>query len=183
MYDRLFHMGAVAGNVAATTTLSTQPSYSARVPGGTDYTGLQIGVEIAATGVGTSTLVEVTYTSQSGGTGHTTGAFAISGFSSGVPGYVKLLPLASGDCGVQTIESVIISSGGGTMFSGTLNFFIARPLAMLLTNISANTPPRIFPLETVGCPQIWSDSAISLLFINNSSTVAPYEYVIEIAGG
>ena len=65
VYDRLFHAGAYAFN--ASTTLASQPSYSSRIPGGTDYTGLQLWAE-AVTGGTLIQNVTVTYTDQDGNT-------------------------------------------------------------------------------------------------------------------
>lgn len=119
-YDRLWHAGAFAFN-SGTTTLSGQPSYASRV--NSVYHGTQIWYE-AATGTSSALTLTVTYTNQSGTTGKTTGAIAANTASVGGAGQ---FPLASGDDGVQKVESVTTS--GGT--SGTFNIFVARPLAIV----------------------------------------------------
>jgi hypothetical protein len=179
LYDRLWHGGAFLDNHGSTYTLSAQPSYSSRVPGGTDYTGLQIWGE-TSTGFNNSTCtLTVTYTDQSGNTGHTTGAVTFANPGTNVLGNLFLLPLAAGDCGVQKIESVTFSSGA-TNGSG-VNVLVVRPL---WRGIIADTPvpcARAFGIDQTGMPQVWQDSALNLMVKTAAAVFATAYAVVEIA--
>lgn len=157
LYDRLFHAGAF--NFNDSLSLSSQPSYSSRVPSA-NYAGLQIWYEqvTAATG---NQAVTVTYTNQAGTTGRTTGSV-----SWGVPptvGRMFPLPLQAGDSGVQKIESVV----GTTASAGTFNIVVIRQLWTGRVH-SVNEGDNHGPDRT-GMPQVFSDSALALM-INSDTT-------------
>lgn len=118
LWDCLFAAGAYAFN--ANTTLASQPSYSGRVPG-TNYNGLELWIEAVTTFTGNQSIA-VTYTNESGATGHTTGTIA-TGVAPTI-GRMLQLPLAAGDRGIQKVESVV-----STVSSvGTFNVRVMRPL-------------------------------------------------------
>mgnify|MGYP003442982069 CR=1 FL=1 len=73
LFDCLFKAGAYAFNAA--TTLASQPSYSSRVLGGTDYSNTEIWIEAATAFTGNQSIA-VTYTNQAGTTARTTGTIA-----------------------------------------------------------------------------------------------------------
>ena len=122
MYDRIFSAGAYAFN--ANVILAAQPVYTSRIPGGTDYKGLEIWVE-QVTLATLNQAVTVTYTKEDGVTGgRTTGAVGIG--AAPTVGRMWRLPLQSGDCGVSKIESVL----GTVASAGTFNVHVMRPLWM-----------------------------------------------------
>lgn len=174
LFDRLFVAGAYS--FAANTTLATQPSYSARLPG-TDYKSLEIWIETVTTFTGTPTFT-VTYTNEAGTTGRTTGATAATG-ALVAPGCFQL-PLQTGDNGVQKIESVVET----TASAGTFNVMVLRPLALLtargFTAGAIITQPQDFAL--LGMPQLYSDTAIFGLASNNTSPDLADIY-LEISNG
>ncbi len=163
MFDRVFLAGSYAFNAAV--TLTSQPSFAARVPNG-DYSGLQIWAQIASTITGTQN-VTVTYTDQDGNGGATTGAIAML---AGVTGTCQMLPLAAGDSGVQLIETVT-----GTVSSvGTFNIFIARPLAILNAPTALQIYTRSF--EQLCMPEIYPGSAIAtMMHTNNTASMVEFE--------
>jgi hypothetical protein len=165
--DILWKGGTYANN-SGTTTLSGQPSYSSRVPGGTDYTGLQIWIEVSTAFVsGTTWSVVVTYTDQDGNTGAstiTTGSLAAAGLTKG---RMYQLALASGDSGVRKIESVVVTTGGTT--SGAFNVLVLRPLWS--GRVSAANQGDCHGIDRTGMPIVFSDSAIAL-YLNADSTVS-----------
>lgn len=170
LYDRLFHAGSYAFN--ASTTLTSQPSYSSRVPGGTDYTGTQIWIETTSTFSG-SAAIAVTYTNQSGATGHTTGTVTIGAT---VSANMVMLPLQSGDSGVQKIESVTATVAS----AGAFNVVVARPLWTWW--FSKTNESVLHPLEVVGMPQIWQDSCLALIYFQHGSGAPnPLELYLEVA--
>jgi hypothetical protein len=118
VYDRLFSCGAFAFN--ANVTLAAQPSFVSRLPG-SNYKGLEIWVEMVTAATGNQA-VAVTYTDDAGATGHATGAVGIS--AAPTVGRMWQLPLAAGDKGVQTIETIV----GSVASAGTFNVHVLRHL-------------------------------------------------------
>jgi len=179
LWDKLYAVGITTSQLGTlqTLTLSTQPSYSTRVPNGTDYTGLRIFVEITTTMSATATTINVTYTNQAGTTGRTSVATAsLSGF---VAGRWVEMPLQTGDTGVQKIESVII--GGATNASGALNVIVARPLWTARINIANGGD--IHGLDKTGMPYVYANSALVLTVITDSTSSGVPDLNIEIANG
>lgn len=124
LYDRLWHAGKfVIGS--SPYSLSSQPSISARVPGG-NYSGLQLWGIGGGNNAGTT--VTVTYTDQDGNAGASTPAHPIPYFVAGTPTQIYStwqIPLASGDSGLQKVESVTLTNGAAT---AECNLMIVRPL-------------------------------------------------------
>ena len=178
LYDRLFHAGSISMLSLATTTLASQPSYSSRVPGGTDYTGLKIFLEINTAVSATATTVSVNYTNQAGTTGRTTGATAsLSGF---ITGRLIEMPLQAGDTGVQKIESITV--GGTVATTGTVNVIVARPL---WTNgrVSVAGAGDVHGLDKTGMPIVWTDSALWPVVTADSTSGGLVDMLLEIANG
>ncbi len=172
LYDRLFHAGTYSFN--SNVTLASQPSYSSRVPGGTDYTGTQLWFECVTAFTGNG-VITVTYTDQAGNPGHST-SVTIVALSTG-PITSTQIPLASGDSGISKIESVVATVAS----VGTFNLFIARPLLYLYSNFGAyqlDTPPQW--LDQTGMPVVFQDSCLALLTQSTSASV-PVDLRLEIA--
>lgn len=171
IYDRLFAAGAYAFN--ANTTLASQPSYAARVPGA-DYTGLQIWVEqvTAATG---NQAVNVTYTNQAGTGSRTTGATGIG--AAPTVGRCWQLPLQAGDSGVQSIQVV----AGTVATVGTFNVMVLRPLWS--GRVQLANGGDVHDLLRTGMPQVYADAALYALISADSTSSGVPEVMIEIANG
>lgn len=171
IYDRLFAAGAYAFN--ANTTLASQPSYAARVPGA-DYTGLQIWVEqvTAATG---NQAVNVTYTNQAGTGSRTTGATGIG--AAPTVGRCWQLPLQAGDSGVQSIQVV----AGTVATVGTFNVMVLRPLWS--GRVQLANGGGVHDLLRTGLPQVYADSALYALISADSTSSGVPEVMLEIANG
>jgi hypothetical protein len=169
LYDRLFVAGAYAFNAA--TTLSAQPSYSARVPGA-DYGGTQIWVECVTAFTGNLTIA-VTYTNQAGTTAHTTGTVATG--MAPIVGRCFQLPLAAGDSGVQKIESV--TSTVATV--GTFNVMVLRPLWS--GRIQIANGGDVHDLLRTGMVQVGANAALYALVSADSTATGIPQLAIEIA--
>lgn len=170
--DLLFKAGAYAFN--ANTTLSSQPSYSSRVPGGTDYKGLQIWLE-AVTAFTGNLSIAVTYTNQDGTTGRTTGTVALG--TAPTVGRMFQLPLQAGDTGVQKIESVVASVAS----AGTFNVLVLRPLWEGRVRSANDGDNHAF--DKTGMPEVFADSAlIGIVAADSTSTGIP-SMQIEVANG
>lgn len=151
LYDMVFKAGAYAFNAAV--SLSSQPSYAARMPN-TDYTGTQIWLETVTAFTGNQTIA-VTYTNAAGTAGQTTGTIA-TGVAPTV-GRMLQLPLAAGDVGVQKIESV--TSTIATV--GTFNVLVLRELwsgRVTAINGGGNAGP-----DLTGLPIVPATAALYML--------------------
>ena len=172
LYDRLFNAGAYSFN--SSVTLTSQPSYAGRVPGGVDFTNTEIWVECVTAFTG-SMSIAVTYTNQSGVTGRTTGTVA-TGVAPTV-GRIIQLPLQAGDSGVQQIGSVVASVAS----AGTFNIVVARRLAILRVGIANGGD--IFGLDKIGLPQIFTDSALCLAVMADSTSSGTPWLLLDVANG
>jgi hypothetical protein len=172
LFDLLFKAGAYAFNAAV--TLAAQPSYSSRVPGGTDFDGTQIWVEgvTAFTGIPTFT---ITYTNSAGTAARTTTFTPLAVMTIGE---LQQIPLQAGDNGVQKIETVTCTIST----VGTFNVLVMRPLMIGGEQVSTYTS-RYGEAE-IELPQIWDTSALYPLFSSSATlnTTNP-DLLIGIAHG
>jgi hypothetical protein len=176
LFDRLFHAGSVLLTALATTTLSAQPSYAARLPG-TNYNGLGIFLEVNAAVSATATTVSVGYTNQAGTAGRSTGATgSLSGFTTRrlIP-----MPLQAGDTGVQKIDSVTV--GGTVATAGSVNVIVARRLWSNRVSI-ANDGGLDGPDRT-GLIVIMPNTALWLVVQTDSTSSGIPELLITLAEG
>jgi hypothetical protein len=177
LYDRLWHAGNLTVSSVATTSFSSQPSFSSRVPGG-DYSGLQIFIE-QTTGGGTASTVTVTYTNEAGVTGQVSESVSLN--SSGQAGNVYRVPLAAGDRGVQTIEAWNVTSSGS---SATYNVVVARHITTLYQRGTGAESAVVMWLDRLGARYIYNDSCLWVVGKYQSSNALPaFDMEIEIASG
>lgn len=172
VFDRLFVAGAYAFN--ANTALTSQPSFSSRVPGGTDYVGTQLWVEqvTAATG---NQAVNVTYTNSAGTASRTTGATGIG--AAPTLGRCWQLPLQAGDAGVQLVTNV----AGTVASAGTFNVMVLRPL--LSARVRSANDGDVQDLLRTGLPQVYDTSALYVLVsADSTSSGLPYA-TIDVVNG
>lgn len=180
LVDRLFHVGSIALNALATTTLTARPGFASRVSvngGSARYIGTELWIEINAAVSATATTVSVTYTNQSGVTGRATGASAsLSGF---ITGRMIKLPLQAGDSGVQAIEAVVV--GGVVATSGTVNILILRPLLTVNTRV-ANAG---WSLDLAGCgmAEVFTDSCLMLMCAADGTTSPTISSQLDVSNG
>lgn len=172
IYDLLFKAGAYAFNAA--TTLASQPSYSSRVLGGTDFNNTEIWLECVTAFTGNQTIV-VTYTNQSGTAARTTGTIATG--VAPIVGRMLMLPLQTGDTGVQKIESV--TSTVSTV--GTFNVLVLRRLWQGRVRAANDGDTHDF-LKT-GMPEIFADTAFFLSVTADSTATGIPEIQIEVING
>lgn len=171
VFDLLFKAGAYAFN--ANTALSSQPSYSGRLPG-TDYKQTEIWVETVTTATGNQTW-NVTYTDQDGNAGATTGAVGIG--AAPTVGRCWQLPFAAGDSGVQLVTNV----AGGTGSAGTANILVLRPLWSGRVRLANDGD--VHDLLRTGMPQVFADSALYFLVCADSTSSGIPGMELEIANG
>jgi len=171
LYDVLWKAGAYAFNVS--TSGNPPTSFSSRIPGGTDYTGLELWYEQVTAG----TLVQnvaVTYNDQ-GGASSTTGTVAAP--AAMILGRMFQLPLAAGDTGIQGVTGVV----GTVASAGTFNLLIMRPLAEARIRV-ANDGVVQDALAT-GMPIVFADSALILIVTADSTSTGLPEMMIDVVNG
>ena len=171
LFDMVFKAGAYTFN--ANVTLSAQPSYSARMPGGV-YEDTQIWIE-AVTAFTGNLSIAVTYTNQAGTAARTTGTVALG--IAPTLGRMIQLPLQSGDSGVQKIESVVAT----VSTVGTFNVLVLRPLWSGRVKIANDGD--VHDLAKTGMPVLFADSAIVIAVNADSTATGIPEIELVIANG
>jgi hypothetical protein len=170
--DMLFKAGAYAFN--ANVTLASQPSYSARIPGG-DYKGTELWLECVTAFGGGNLSIAVTYTNQDGTTGRTTGTVALG--TAPTLARMMQIPLASGDTGLRTIESVTATG----VTSGTFNLLVLRPLwsgRAVSTNYAVVQGP-----DQTDLPIVYDTSALIVQVATDGTTSGVTEMRFGIVNG
>lgn len=170
LYDCLFSAGAYVFN--ADVTLTSQPSFSGRVPG-TDYRGLELWLEQVTAMTGNQT-IQINYLDQGGNAGDT-GAIA-TGLAP-IVGRMLRLPLASGDDGISQL--VRVRSSVSTV--GTFNVHIMRPLWTGRVVIANGGDTHSF--ARTGLKTIYADSALRVVAQPDSTATALPQLYIEICDG
>jgi hypothetical protein len=172
LHDRLFHAGAFAFNFNG--SLTGQPSFASRLPGGNDYTGTELWLEAVTAFIGNLSIA-VTYTNQDGVTGRSTGTVAL-GFAP-IVARLSQLPLQAGDTGIQRIDSIVAT--GAT--AGTFNLFIARPLAEF--DIRVANAQDTQGIDIVGMPVVTADACLSLMVAPDGIATGTPRVVFNIVNG
>jgi hypothetical protein len=172
LFDRLWCGGAYAFNAAQ--TLAAQPSFSSRVPGGTDYTGLELWLEAVTAFTGVQS-VAVTYTNESGVAAKTTGTIATA--VAPTVGRCLQLPLASGDSGIQKIETV--TSTVSTV--GTFNVSVLRPLWS--GRVIAANMGDVHDMIRTGLYEVFADSALYAMIATDAVASGVPECSFQIVNG
>lgn len=170
LFDMLFKAGAYAFNAAV--TLAAQPSFSSRVPGGTDFTGTQIWLE-AVTAFTGNLSIAVTYTNQAGTAARTTGTVAL-GLAPTV-GRMIQLPLQAGDTGVQKIDSVTAT----VATVGTFNILVLQPCWS--GRCRAANDGDVHDFGKTGMPVVYADSALITAVCADSTSTGVPEIELVIA--
>lgn len=165
-YDRLMHFGGVANNTAATTTV-TGGAVSRYT--GTASDGNQIWLEYIGTVNAVAThAVTVSYTNQAGTAGRTTPAVVI-GTSHPIMCMVPV-PLADGDTGVRSIQSVTVTVAGTA--GGTFGAVIMRPLLSCISAGVAGGAVRDAISGLPAMPEVMTDACLAFMFFANTTTAA-----------
>jgi len=176
IYDRLFHAGSISLTTLGTTTLTSQPSFLGRVPGGAGAE-CEIWLEINTAVSATATTVAVAYTNSDGTTGRTTGATtSLSGYTTR---RLIRLPFQAGDRGVQKIESVTV--GGTVATAGTVNVIVARPLWKGRVKIANDG--GVDGWDRLQMPVVYDTSALWAMVCADSTSTGIPDLLMTIANG
>jgi hypothetical protein len=176
LYDRLWLGGAYPFNAAQAVTPS---SYASRVTlrnpatdtDVVDYKNLELWVEQVTTATGNQA-VNVTYTDDTGATGHTTGAVGVG--SAPTVGRCWQLPFAAGDRGIQAVTNV----AGSVASAGTFNVMVLRFLRSMRVKIANDGD--LYDILKLGA-QIFANSAIYMLISADSTSTGVPDLEFEVA--
>jgi hypothetical protein len=78
------------------------------------------------------------------------------------------VPLANGDLGIRSIESVTVTGAPG----GFLNAVLVKPLAHLQLRENSTAAEKVMVPQSASCPRV-EDGAYLNWIINNASATAP----------
>ena len=174
LYDCLFSAGAFAFNQNA--ALTAPPSYSGRVPGGTDFTNTELWLE-AVTAFTGNLSISVGYTNQAGTSGRSTGTIA-TGVAPTIARYIPL-PLQAGDSGIQSISGTITATVSTV---GTFNLHVMRRLWS--GRIATVNGGGVDDWQATGLPVIFDTSALRAIVIaDTGTTLGTPELQIDIVNG
>lgn len=166
--------GGSGWNVTTTTAQSTTAPAALTRP---DSTGkdTEAWLHVLATlGVGAATPV-LSYTDESGNAGATSGTLAST--SSFIIGSMIQFPLAAGDSGVRSIQSLTLTT---TMTSGTAAIRIMKRVASLPVIANVGFKYDAFDL---GMPIISNDAALMVGITAASTTSGPMQMELILAQG
>jgi hypothetical protein len=173
LYDRLFWQSNLSGTT--TTAQTAQGAGTTPLTRYTDGIGNIAWVEIYSQ-IGTSTTsVTASYTNQAGTSGKTTTAVTIGGTGFREQTRVIMLPLQTGDTGVQNVNTMTVLTSTGT--AGLIGITVAHPLALMTIGQAGGSGWRDFTTGLPGIPEIKTSACLSLLWFP-STTTSP-----EIFGG
>ena len=177
--------GGAYGFTGQTTIVSSYPSITSRCPDFTTTsspygTRNEIWVEVVQAFVtGTAWQVQVTYKNQSGVT-----ATSIVSSAQAAAALTKnrlfQLALQSGDTGVQSILSVIVTNGGTAMTAGTFNVLIVREL-WSSGRVRVANDGDIHDMLKTGMPLIYNTAALTVWVQTDSTASSTPELFFEIA--
>jgi hypothetical protein len=171
VYDLLWKAGAYPFN--ASTTGQTPTSYSSRIPGGTDYNGLELWLEQVTAGTGVQN-VAVTYNDETASSS-TTGTVACP--AAMAVGRMFQLPLAAGDKGIQGVTGVV----GSVASAGTFNILVMRRLAAGRIRVANDL--IVQDALTTGMPIVYADSALVIVVTADSTATRLPEVILDISNG
>ena len=124
LYDRLLQIGGLSATTI--TDQNVQSGSGVSINRYTTGVGNQIGIEIYTQIGTTATTITASYTNQAGTAGRTTQAVTFGGTNAREAQRVVFLPLADGDTGVRSVETVRVLASTAT--AGNFGVFIAHPL-------------------------------------------------------
>lgn len=159
LYDRLYH---TAGLNAATTSHTINSTALTRATGGV---GNFILWETYAQLGATATTISATYTNSAGTGSRTSGSTTIAGTGRRNVSTAGVIPLASGDLGVKSVESITLAAAN----SGTFGISICAPLAVIAAP-GDTAGYRDFSFGLPGLPKIETNACLCGLYIVGATT-------------
>lgn len=171
LYDRLLHIGGLSGT---TTTAQTVGGSITRNTGGD---GNQIWIEVYTQIGATGTTITASYTNQAGTASKTTLAVAFGGTGGREESRIIRLPLADGDTGVRSVQSVTVLATTGT--AGSFGVNIVRQLARGNIEAGGSAMFRDF-LTSGGMLAIPDDACLALAWYACSTTAPRVDFAMTL---
>lgn len=175
LMDRLSHQGGLDGTVTSAQTTNLPTAALTRYTTGD---GVLAAIEIY-TGVGaTPTTLSVSYTNQAGTAGKISPDTVLGGTGYSAAQRFIPIPLASGDTGVRSVESVTVLASTGT--AGNFGILLFKPLTIFPTKCDI-TPSHFNALIQGGCqlPKVETDACLQFVGQNGGNSFAMLQGVIN----
>jgi hypothetical protein len=155
-----------SGGLSATVT--TAQTVGGAITRNTNGAGNQIWVEIYTIIGATATTITASYTNQSGASGQITEPTTFGGTGSRDAQRMIQLPLASGDTGVQSVQSVTVLATTGT--AGNFGVNILRPITVVPVGFTGTGSVRDLISGLPGIIEIDTAACLSLGWLSNTTT-------------
>lgn len=161
LYDRLVQTSGLSGTVT-----SAQDINSTALTRYTTGEGCQLWIEWQTATGSSSVNLTASYTNQANTSGQST---VIAFHPSPTAGQMQPVPLAAGDTGIRSVQSVTLSGTTGT--AGNFGIVILKPLTDF--PITAANTAMMLDAISVGLPVIQADACLALMMLCSASTQNP----------
>jgi len=171
LYDRLVHTSGLDGTLTTAQTIN-----SAALTRHTSGEGVELLIEhYAATGSGAATLT-VTYTNQAGTSGRVA---TVTFLASPLPGLMQPVPLAAGDSGVRSVQSVQLSNTTGT--AGNFGITLAKTHCEMAPDTASIG--KIFGPFQLGLPDLDPDACLAMAVTCSTTSTGLMNGLWELVQG
>ncbi len=169
MYDRLVQTRGLSG-----TTITAQTVNSTALTRNTGGVGNQIWLEIYTQIGATATTVTVSYTNQAGTASKVTGAVVFGATNNREEARMIRLPLADGDTGVQSVQTVTVLASTGT--AGDFGITIVKPLVRGYIEGQASACFRDLLSGVPSMVTIADDACLALVWLPGNTTAPKIDF-------
>jgi hypothetical protein len=171
--DRLSHQGGLSGAVATSQVTNLPTAALTRFTSGV---GVMAAITVYVAIGATAGTLSATYTNSSGTAAQVSPVVVLGGSGSRELGRMVLIPLAVGDVGVQSVQSIICTTPSAT--AGNMGVTLFKPLAALIVDSAAGISHCDFVTGSFGgglpeipdnaCPFIVSTQAGAIVSSNTN---------------
>ena len=165
LYDRLMHIGGLNATLTTSQTVQGSPA-SPAITRNTGGAGNLAWYEIYTIIGTTSTTLTMTYTDQDGNSATSTINIGATGFREVTR--AQRIPLAAGDSGIRSVQSVQLTATTG--IAGSFGITLAQPLAWIPVGAAGTMGWRDYTTGLPGIPTIHPDACLALMFIPAAAT-------------
>jgi hypothetical protein len=170
LIDRLAHVSGLSGTTTTEQSFSSSLTLPARA---SDGVGVLAALEVYSQ-IGTSgTSFQLKYTNTADATGQLSPVTSIGGTSNRNAQLWRTIPLASGDLGVKSGQSVDLLASTGTV--GDFGITLFKVIAMIPLNM-----PKSFISGAPDLPIIPADSCLELIVIPNAAVVHNVDGLLHV---
>ena len=174
--DRLSHQGELSGTVTEEQTTNLPTAALTRY---TDGVGVMAALEIYTAVGSTGTTVSARYTNEAGTAERITPLFAFGVTGTQDVNRFAILPLAGGDRGVRSVESVTLSASTGT--AGDFGVTLFKPLFVCPVIVAGQQLLFDSILGMCGnMPQVLNNACLFCLFVTQTSASGMFMASINI---